>query len=203
MVIMKENNSGEVRYGKSIPKCALSTVVNVLSGVLIGALVIFTLGTVENTVVKVIAQVLSILCYLMMIYIGAWSDGDHDKNLVNFKRIEKDILKGLKFGLLAMIPFMLTTLLLVAAMFVKGDTAALLLRSVFRIINFNILLFINSFMSPDEVTWKGILLVNCFYLVIPLLSMIGYILGFKRVSVITRLVYQKKDEDRKKKKSKY
>ena len=35
MVIMKENNSGEVRYGKSIPKCALSTVVNVLSGVLI------------------------------------------------------------------------------------------------------------------------------------------------------------------------
>ncbi len=200
---MKENNPGEIKYGKSIPKCALSTIVNVLSGMLIGALLIFTLGISDSKVLKVVAQVLAVLCYLAMIYVGAWSDGDRDRNLVNFKRIKKDMLKGLKFGLLAMIPFMLLTILLIVAMFIGNDTTALVLRSTFRVLNFNILLLVNSFMSPDEVTWKGILLVNCFYLVIPLTSLVGYILGYKRVSVITRLVYQKKDDGKKKKKNRY
>ncbi len=200
---MKDKNSGEIKYGKPILKCALSTMINVLSGVLIGALMIFTLGISNSKVLRVVAQTLSILCYVLMIYIGAWADGDRDRNLVNFGRIKKDMLKGLKFGLLGMIPFVLITLLLVIAMFVKNDTVALALRSVFRILNFNILLLVNSFMSPDEVTWKGILLVNCFYLVIPLVSMIGYILGYKRVSVMTKLVYQKKEDGKKKKKSRY
>jgi len=196
---MKENNQGEARYGKSIPRCAVSTVINVLSGILIGALIIFTLGISESTVLRVIAQVISILFYVVMIYVGAWSDGDRDRNLVNFGRIEKDLLKGLKFGLLAMIPFVLLTLLLVGAMYAKSDTTALILRSVFRILNFNILLFVNSFMSPDEVTWKGILYINLFYLTIPVISCVAYILGYHRVSVVTKLIYKKKESDKKKK----
>ena len=115
--------------------------------------------------------------------------------------IKGDLLKGLKFGLLAMIPFSLMTVLLIVEMYVKDPTTALVLRSSFRILNFNLVIFINSFMSPDEVTWAGVGLMNLFYLVIPALSAGAYILGFNRISLYEKLVYKYKGSDNQNKKS--
>jgi len=200
---MTGKNSGEVTYGRSIIKCAFSAVINVLSGVLIGALMIFMLGISESQALRVIAQVLALIFYVVMIYVGAWSEGDRDKNLVNFNRIKKDIFKGFKFGFLAMIPFNLMTVMLIVAMYVQNETTALILRSSYRILNFNLLLLINKAMSPDTVTWSGIGWVNLFYLTIPVVSGIAYILGYKRIAVMNKLVYSKKESEKKKKKSRY
>ncbi|MBQ2755606.1 MAG: hypothetical protein IJF27_02925 [Oscillospiraceae bacterium] len=198
---MKKNNSGEVKYGRSVLRCTFSAIFNVISGVFLGAFVIFLLGVYESETLKIVAQVISLFLYVVMIYLGGWHEGDRDRNLVRFKHIEPDLLKGLKFGILAMIPFTLMTVLLIVAMYVQNETAALVLRSSFRILNFNIIIFINSFMSPDVVTWKGIGLMNLFYLSIPALSAISYIFGYKKISIYEKTIYKSKDSDAQNKKS--
>ena len=198
---MIKNTSGEFKNSRSVIRCTLSAILNVLSGVLLGVVVILVLGVYESETLKVIAQAISLALYVVMIYLGAWHEGDRDRNLVNFKHIKVDRLKGLKFGLLAMIPFTLMTILLIVEMYAKDPTTALVLRSSFRILNFNLVIFINSFMSPDEVTWKGIALMNLFYLIIPALSAGAYVLGFNRISLYEKLVYKYKDSNSKDKKS--
>ncbi len=195
----KVENNG-VQYGKPFPKLVLSHFFDVVVAGLVGGIFMASIGSaVDHVAYQVFMQIISMIIFIAMIYSAMWHDGDRDRNLVDFHHIEKDMLKGLKVGLIAMIPAMLTSILLVlsAAGVVKPipDLGLNVAELIYRIINFYAIHIINAIIPPESApTWGGIVLVSLIPLIIPLANGIAYVLGYNRIALISRLVYKGKDK---------
>lgn len=195
----KVENNG-VQYGKPFPKLVLSHFFDVVVAGLVGGIFMASLGSaVDHVAYQVCMQIISLVIFIAMIYSAMWHDGDRDRNLVDFHHIEKDMLKGLKIGLFAMIPSMLTSILLVlsATGVVKPipDLGLNVAELIFRVINFYAIHIINAFIPPESTpTWGGIFLVTLIPLMIPLVNGAAYVLGFNRIALLSRLVYKGKDK---------
>lgn len=188
------DNKQEITYGQPLWKHVRNTFLNTLAGAFLAALIVATVGlSLDNRAIQIIAQLVGILIFLGMIYINVWSIGDRDKNLVSFGRIEKDMLKGLKIGLIVMIPYMLLSIIPILVLLeITPD-----ITFIYRILNIYLVVMINSYMSTDAPSWSGVLITTSFFLTIPAVCTVSYILGYRRVSVMSNLVYSKDDKKKK------
>lgn len=158
-----------------------------------GLLSVLFIGLTEKKWAAILVQVLLLLLYYSVIYSAAWKDGYTEMNrvLCGFSTLEP--LKGLKAGLLAIIPSYLLWGLMVALRYFNVE-----LDTVYRIVNFFAIHVINAFMNPNlniqDISFWNILGASCFTAVIPLVTMIGYLLGYKRFSFMELLVFKKKAE---------
>lgn len=141
-----------------------------------------------------IMQVILILMFTTSMYIPFWEYGDKDSNLVSFNRKEKDILSGIKIALVAIIPYLLSNVLLVV--YKLGTTASVRICPViYEIINVQFIYLIQSLISMDKITepsWISILVCMLlpFYTVI--VAQIAYVLGYKHISIKEKLIYKSK-----------
>ncbi len=178
----------EITYGKPFYRRVLTLFGRSVLGSFLGAIFVVIIGMALNsTFLKVVAQSISIIMFVGIIYATAWNEGDKDKNLVGFGRIKEDKLKGVKLGAIVMIPYMLSGVLLVLGLL--GITTDL--QAIYRIIHFQILVILNELMEAAKSSWNGLIFGTLYYLSVPIASGVGYYLGYKRIAVLNKIMYGK------------
>ncbi len=136
-----------------------------------------------------VIQLLALAIVTSFIYPKLWQMGCRDSNLVRFKHKEPDNLRGLKIGLLSVIPNVLTNIVLIIF-------AGKLSIGMYALLNANIyslLVGIGGFTGniKDLAIWQIILMLMC-HIFVPLVAYISYLLGYKDISLFEKAVYKKK-----------
>lgn len=144
-----------------------------------------------NAVFLTISAIFCLVLTISFIYPKFWQMGTKDSNLVHFKHKKEDKLKGLKCGLIAIIPSML---LLVLFFFVLRNTPV----ALYRFLNCGVYTFIDliagkaaTFKDISFIQFIGLALLNA---IIPLSAYAGYMLGYKNISIGEKFIYKKKTE---------
>lgn len=143
----------------------------------------------DHLIVIILLTFFSLTLYCSLIYSAAWAQGNKDKNYVHYNRLKEDFFRGMKAGFWAMVPYVLTSaLLVVIIMGIIPDFSF-----IYRILNIHLLPLINLVLPAGEpLSWWGIIVVNLYHLVIPLFAGLGYYLGYKDIAIGYRLVYKNK-----------
>ena len=185
----------EITYGKTFWQRVGSLFVKSLLGAVLGAIFVIFIGMVIDSVfLKILSQIVGVLCFIGMVYAGEWNDGDKDKNLVGFGRIKEDKLKGVKIGAVVMIPYILGGIILLLGLL--GITVDL--SAIYRVINFHIVILLNLVMDSAESSWEGLILGTIYYIVtVPIAGGIGYYLGYRRIAVLNKIMYGKNPTEKK------
>ena len=136
------------------------------------------------------SQIALIGIFWVSIYVPFWEFGYNDRNYVNINKKEKDILQGTKIGFLISIPYLITSSLMIL---VKLNLFKWL---SYLFVGFNSFFyyFIDSLISkpdPSLTSWWTIILFAIMPLFIPFVSTIGYIFGYKEISIKEKILYKK------------
>ncbi len=141
------------------------------------------------------SQVLTFIMLIAFAAGGAYKQGFKDTNLVKIEHIKKDNLKGLKIGLIGNIPFF--------ALFIAAVVAANVQSFKIPVVWYA---FLNSQFYPlimmlrgtaetlsqlDVVQFAVLFLLQ---LIVPAISAVAYILGFKEVNLFEKIMYKKEEK---------
>lgn len=145
-----------------------------------------------NVKTGVVSSAFTLVIFGAFPYNILWNIGSKDNNLVTFNRMKKDIFFGLKVGCVANIPSAVLYLLLVLGKF--GVVPGVVLKW-HRVLNTPFIPYIDGVEQGAEVasqlTIGSLLAVGATLLFVPIISQLGYYLGYRQISVRERLVYKK------------
>ena len=145
----------------------------------------------------VIDQLASFVVLIMFIYGEIWHLGTTDNNKVHFGHIKEDKLKGLKIGLLSIIPAYLFNIVLIV--FASGAYPKFALL-IYKFMNCSLFGFVQAAIGNAvyayELTPLNFVLLFAVHLVIPLLCAVAYILGYKEISLREKMIYKKKETNK-------
>ena len=164
----------------------------VLAGVLCIILSISVMSMINGRIGQLIALLFNVILYCSLVYSFVWSVGDRDNNLVRYQHQKLDLLKGLKAGLIASVP---AFLLSAALILMKAGVVPETVLPLYRFLNAPYLPFfliaMPSSQTVAELGWSGITISALTPLLLPVVSMAGYYLGFCRLSVMESVMYKK------------
>jgi len=120
-----------------------------------------------------------------------WELGSKDENLVQYKHEKEDLWRGLKIGLLATIPSAVLYLGLIIDKFASFPNVYLV---IYRVLNIPFLPYLNWLLgvdvySTDMMTIWHFAGVFATLLFIPIVSCIGYRLGYAQFSIKEHMTY--------------
>ncbi|MBQ1950497.1 MAG: hypothetical protein II363_02745 [Clostridia bacterium] len=150
--------------------------------------------------VKTLMDVLTQLGMLFLLgvfpYNLLWEVGNKDENKVRYRNRRPEPWRGLKIGLLSMIP---TALLYVALWLSKGGVLPAGYLAVYRVLNTPYLPYINWFIpvgvSISEIAFWRLFAVAGLVVFVPAVCVIGYRLGFCQFSIKEHLTYQSPEKE--------
>lgn len=149
-----------------------------------------------QTVMNWITQILLLVLFGIFPYHILWAFGNRDDTNTRYKGQRTDPLRGLKVGLLAVLPFVLIWVLLLISKFGLLPEAFM---QVYRLTAFPFYPFVNvmlgSATSAVDVAWWRILLLLPTYLFVPVISSISYRLGGNRFSLAEFITFKKNDTE--------
>lgn len=136
----------------------------------------------------VVLQIFTGIFIITVISNKLYMIGFKDSNMVRIGRINEDLFKGLKIGLIAQIP---PFIFLIVSVIVNLKFA------LFRFLNAEYYLLltaaagksVNMRMSPFRIAIMVLVLF-----IVPLIAHISYVLGYKGVDVVGKFVYKKTKE---------
>ncbi len=141
----------------------------------------------------VTGQLIGGLVTIAFIYSSLYKLGDSDANLVNFNHKEPDKIRGLKIGLLAVVPSFIAWLVAVVAKFgvISGTW-----YSLFRFMSYQTFMLINAVFgqktnSTDGISWLQLFLGLTVLVFPPVIAQISYTLGFKRINLFSKFIYKR------------
>lgn len=141
----------------------------------------------------IISQVFAFLLFCGFIYPEFWHNGTTDSNLVKFKHKNEDKLKGFKIGAVAAVPNYLFLVFLVIA---KLGVFPSFPVALYKFLNSSVYSFIEVILGTavtvSELSAWRLALLFVLPLLIPVVSGVSYILGYKNISIGEKLVYNKK-----------
>ena len=146
-----------------------------------------------NAVFLVVSAILCTLLLVSFIYPKFCQMGTKDSNLVHFRHKEEDKLKGLKCGLLAMIPGFI---ILIVFAFILPETKT----AFYKFLNCGVYTFVELIVGSDQTTtFKDISLLQFLGLVIlkaivPIIAYAAYLLGYKNISLGEKFIYKNNKE---------
>ena len=139
----------------------------------------------------IISQIFCLMILIAFIYPNIWHIGTSDSNLVRFKHKSEDKLKGVKIGLVAVIPFYLFLIFIAAAKFVMPAFPMVL----YKFLNSSFYSFIDVLCGASTAgslaVWR-LALLFVIPLIIPAVSGAAYLLGYKNISLGEKFIYKKK-----------
>lgn len=140
-----------------------------------------------------VSQIFCLLILISFIYPNIWHIGTTDSNLVKFKHKKEDRLKGFKIGAVAVIPaYLLLIFLVVAKAGAVPDFPVVLYKFLNSSLYSLIEVILGSAVKVGELAVWRLILLFVLPLIVPAVSGIAYILGFKNFSIGEKLVYKKK-----------
>ncbi len=138
-----------------------------------------------------VMQVILISMFTCSVYIPFWEYGDRDNNLVLFNKRNKDLTYGLKVSLLVVIPYLFSSVLLL--LYKLGVPSWTLL--IYRIVNVQFIYVINYLVDIENAaatSWFSVVICMLLPLYTVLVASVGYILGYKQISLKEKLIYKSK-----------
>ena len=201
-------------------RLALQTFINLVICTVISVIIVVSLSSLMGSVWgKLVVEAVCLIITLPIIYGYMWGQGDRDANFVQFGRMQPDMWKGLRAGLLAIIPTVLTCIPLALSMMrVLGFD----FMPFYRLINAPMWGFINlikplggaiphaateeipatdttpaieAMPATDGLSWGAFVLIALLPLLYVICTTVGYYMGTRRISVLSKLVYK---DDKKK-----
>lgn len=147
---------------------------------------------------------MGVVCLILdggMVYQFMWRQGDKEANYIQFGRIPKTPYKGLKVGLLAMIPYGIMDVIL--ALSIAQILPFDFLRT-FRILNAPLYGFMKlvhwnlgwATATAPGLSWGEFVVLALMPLIYVVFCAVGYELGLRHISIKEKLVY-KQNEARK------
>lgn len=144
---------------------------------------------------NVVALLFQLVLYITLIYSALWKVGNQDLNAVKFKRKEEDKFRGLKIGLIAAIPSLLSYVLLLAEKLVGFWSGYTALYRLGHLALYPLVVWgfgSNVANTVAGVGWGGLLLAGVPVLVLPITAFISYRIGYADILLGEKLVYKKK-----------
>lgn len=152
------------------------------------------LSKTADMVFYVVTQAICLTLVFIFIYPKLWERGSKDSNLVSFGHLKEDKLKGLKAGVISVIPPVLfTAALLVLKPYMLKEFPVAVIKFVYSwSYSFNALVCGDATKLGDLSfgALVGLLLFNLFIVAV---AGVSYYLGYKHIAVAERLVYEKED----------
>jgi len=140
-----------------------------------------------------VSQIFCILILFSFIYPNIWHIGTTDSNLVKFKHKAEDKLKGLKIGLIAIVPeYLFLLFVIIAKAGVSPKFPVVLLKFLNAAFYSLTQVICGSAVHVSELSVIRLILLLLLPLVIPAVSCVSYILGYKNFSLGEKLIYKKK-----------
>lgn len=137
-------------------------------------------------------QVLSLMMVIAFTSNSVYTQGAKDSNLVKIGYAKKDMLKGAKIGLIGNIPFYL--LFILACVMASGIAPAF--RTVwYAFLNshyYSLIIWIIG--GAEALSQLGVMhyiLLFLLQLIVPAISGVAYVLGFKEINLFDKIVYKK------------
>lgn len=140
----------------------------------------------------IVSQIFCIMILLCFIYPNLWQLGTKDSNLVKFKHEEEDKLKGLKIGLISVVPIYLFLLCLLGAKVFGFNLSPLLFKTLNPCFFSLIEVILNGAKTAAELSAWRYALLFVLPLIIPAAAAGSYILGYKNISIGEKMVYKRK-----------
>lgn len=164
---------------------------NVAAACFVSILIIaFLTNALQYTLGIVLIQALTLLFLFGFVYAQAWQIGEKDINYANTGHIVYDPLSGLKIGLIGMAVFLVPFILMLVGIALQNQ----LFIAAFRLIDAVFYGFYTALLpvKVESYTVLHVLLSMLPPLVVPAASALGYFMGHRRISLLSRLVYKKK-----------
>lgn len=136
-----------------------------------------------------VSQIISLVVWGALIYVVNWNVGNADADKHELGDAALDKLRGLKAGLLAVIPFAVTYLVLVIARLLGAPHWAV---SLFKIFNYNCFAF-NNMIITNGLGSISVSELICLVLVLvplPLFAAFGYTMGVRHTILKEKIVYK-------------
>lgn len=169
---------------KTTGKLAVSLVGSIFAADLLSAILLLCVGSwLDHRAVKLLYTAISSLILLTIIYSSAWREGYRDPNRVKYGHMPQFMAKGVIAGLLADIPMAFLTLayLIMSIAHWYSD----LMRFIYLVGNISFIFVLNHF-------HLSLPLLLILLLLPPVISHAGYVMGYRQISITSRLVYKKK-----------
>lgn len=141
------------------------------------------------SVVSWISQIIALVVWGALIYIVNWNVGNADADKHELGDAPLDKLRGLKAGLVAVIPFAVTYLILVIA---KISNTFHWTVSLFKIFNYNCFAFNNMIITNglDSISISELLCLALVLLPLPAFAVFGYSMGVRHTILKEKIVYK-------------
>lgn len=140
-----------------------------------------------------LTQVMCIIMLITFIHSTVWKLGITDNNMVRIGHKNEDKLKGVKIGLLSIIPY---TVFWIVMVVVKNGA---LKEMPLSLINFTtaqfysfVQLILGSKKTIGDLSYLQLVGILALQLTVPIVSGISYYLGYKDISIGEKIVYKKK-----------
>ncbi|MBE6761249.1 MAG: hypothetical protein E7551_03090 [Ruminococcaceae bacterium] len=136
-----------------------------------------------------ISQIIALVVWGALIYIVNWNVGNADADKHELGDAPLDKLRGLKAGLVAVIPFAVTYLILVIA---KISNTFHWTVSLFKIFNYNCFAFNNMIITNglDSISISELLCLALVLLPLPAFAVFGYSMGVRHTILKEKIVYK-------------
>lgn len=140
---------------------------------------------------SVVSQICCLVILISFIYNDVWCAGnkDFEATRIHGKKFSK--LKGLYIGLLANIP---AFLLLTASLVLKNGATAKLPIAIYTYTNSYAFEMIfaatNGVMYWADVQWWQAAIYYALLLIVPIICLVSYIIGYKDISISEKLIYK-------------
>ena len=150
------------------------------------------IGDTENVFILIVAQAFALGILISFVYPSLWDKGYSDINLVNLNQKKEDKLKGLKIGMVAEAPFIASYLFMLVT---ANNISSKIPVSIMKFLNADFYPVIDLIIGnrngfSDLGIMRAVLLLLPL-LALPVISFIGYYLGYKGYSIGEKLKYKR------------
>lgn len=151
-----------------------------------------TLTGMGKAVFLILSQVFAFVMVIAFASNASYKQGFKDSNLVNIGHTKKDMLKGLKIGLVGNIPFFALTVLMV----VMAAGLAPAFRTVWYAFLsghfYSLIMWIaGEVLTVGEISTFQYALLVLVQFIVPVISCVAYILGYKEINLFEKIMYKK------------
>ncbi len=147
---------------------------------------------------NVVALIFQMMLFVMIIYGSMWKYGNHDINATKYNRRSEDKNRGLKIGLVAAIPSILSYAVLLADKLFGFWPSCTVMYRIGHLALYPLVIWAfgaDAGVSTAGVTWGNMVLAAVPVLVMPVVAAIAYRIGYADMLLMERIVYtNKKDE---------
>ncbi len=172
-------------------KTTLSLFAKMVISRVFGFILSFTIMlAVSGVVGSLITQLCSLMIVIVLMFSSAWEMGSKDANLIHINKLKCDKWLGLKAGLIACLPDIVASVILVLIKFGFWNDAYTVLYGIYNatFMPFHQSLLPTTMTALEHSTW-GYVVSASTALIAPVCAAFGYRLGLYQISLSETLLY--------------